>query len=348
MNKLTDAEKFPPLPLTGKLNGSDMTTISSRNENSPQLVGGKYELGERFGEGSFGVIFHATNKNTGEKVAAKLEERKAGGRSSQLKRETKIYSKLDGEVGVPRVRWFGVETYRRIMIMDLLGRSLEDLFNFCERSFSLKTVLVIGYELMCRIETIHSKGLLIHRDIKPENMLLGRGRERHTVYIIDFGLAKYYKNPRTGKHIPCTDGHNLTGTARYASINAHAGMEQSCRDDLYSIGYVLMYFLRGSLPWQQGLRSGGKEAAAERYRKIHESKLATSNEALCQGFPAEFRRYFDHLDNLGFEDFPDYSYMKNLFKDLFVRSEYTYDEVLFDWEVRLQKQQQQQQQQWQK
>lgn len=107
--------------------------------------------------------------------------------------------------------------------MDLLGRSLEDLFNYCNRKFSLKTVLVLAYELMCRIETIHNKGKIVHRDIKPENFLMGRGRDRHTVYIIDFGLAKLFQNPRTGKHLPRKQGYSLTGTARYASVNAHLG-----------------------------------------------------------------------------------------------------------------------------
>lgn len=126
--------------------------------------------------------------------------------------------------GITKVRWLGLSTDRNYLVMDLLGRSLEDLFNYCDRKFTLKTVLVIAYELVCRIETIHNFGKLIHRDIKPENFLMGRGRDRHTVYIIDFGLAKLFQNPRTGKHIPKKEGYSLTGTARYASANAHKGL----------------------------------------------------------------------------------------------------------------------------
>ena len=108
--------------------------------------------------------------------------------------------------------------------MDLLGESLEDLFNYCNRKFSLKTVLLLAYELISRIETVHNDGMLIHRDIKPENFLIGRNRDRHTVYLIDFGLSKHYCNPSTNRHIACKEGNSLTGTARYASVNSHKGI----------------------------------------------------------------------------------------------------------------------------
>lgn len=213
--------------------------------------------------------------------------------------------------------------------MDLLGKSLEDLFNYCERKFSLKTVLVIAYELVCRIETIHNKGKLVHRDIKPENFLMGRGRDRHTVYVIDFGLAKQFANPRTGKHIPCRGGYSLTGTARYASIHAHEGLELSRRDDLLSIGYVLVYFLRGALPWQ-GLQGSSSE---DKYRLIFDKKQRTPLAELCEGIPDVFLRYFESVSALAFDAAPDYGYLKTLFKTLFLTSSFTYDSVLYDWEV---------------
>ena len=127
-------------------------------------------------------------------------------------------------MGIPRIKWFGELSDRNILIMELLGQSLEDLFNYCNRQFSLKTVLLLAYEMISRIELVHTRGKLIHRDIKPENFLMGRNRDRHTVYVIDFGLAKHYCNPKTGQHIPCKEGNSLTGTARYASINAHIGL----------------------------------------------------------------------------------------------------------------------------
>jgi serine/threonine protein kinase len=252
---------------------------SARSSDYVNLLGKKYQLGVRIGGGSFGAIFHARTTRSGEDVAVKIES--ASSKSSQLRREAKIYLALSGEVGIPKVRWFGIGPDNSYMVMDLLGKSLEDLFNYCERKFTLKTVLVIAYELICRIETVHNKGRLVHRDIKPENFLMGRGRDRHTVYVIDFGLSKQYCNPRSLRHISQRGGYSLTGTARYASVNAHLGLELSRRDDLMSVGYVLVYFLKGILPWQ-GLHGSTSE---EKYRLIFEKKQQTTLVSLCEGLP---------------------------------------------------------------
>lgn len=163
--------------------------------------------------------------------------------------------------------------------------------------------------------------------------MMGLAKRGNQVFIIDFGLAKKYRDPRTHTHIPYRENKNLTGTARYASINTHLGIEQSRRDDLESLGYVLMYFNRGSLPWQ-GLKAQTKK---QKYERISEKKLSTPIEVLCKGFPSEFATYLNFCRSLRFDDKPDYTYLRQLFRNLFHREGYTYDYV-FDWTVQIQEQ----------
>eukprot|EP00985_Skeletonema_marinoi_P029455 scaffold27929_cov124-Skeletonema_marinoi.AAC.1 len=265
-------------------------------------VGKKYRLGRKIGSGSFGDIYLGTNMTTGEEVAIKLE-------SVKTKHPQLLY-----EIGIPNVRWYGIEGDYNVMVLDLLGPSLEDLFNYCGRRFQLKTVLMLADQLLGRLEYVHTKSF-IHRDVKPDNFLIGLGKRQSVIHIIDFGLAKKYRDPRSHQHIPYRENKNLTGTARYASINTHIGIEQSRRDDLESLGYVLMYFIRGSLPWQ-GLKANTKK---QKYERIMDRKMSTSTEQLCKGYATEFRSYFEYCRSLRFEDRPDYAYLKRLFKELFYR-----------------------------
>ncbi|KAL9225180.1 hypothetical protein vseg_001130 [Gypsophila vaccaria] len=289
------------------------------------VIGGKFKLGRKIGSGSFGELYLGINVQTGEEVAVKLESAKT--KHPQLHYESKLYMLLQGGTGIPHLKWYGVEGEYNVMVIDLLGPSLEDLFNYCSRKFSLKTVLMLADQMINRVEYMHSRGFL-HRDIKPDNFLMGLGRKANQVYAIDFGLAKKFRDLQTHKHIPYRENKNLTGTARYASVNTHLGVEQSRRDDLESLGYVLMYFLRGSLPWQ-GLKAGTKK---QKYDKISEKKMLTPIEVLCKNYPSEFTSYFHYCRSLRFDDKPDYSYLKRLFRDLFIREGYQFDYV-FDWTI---------------
>ncbi|XP_044471935.1 casein kinase 1-like protein 3 [Mangifera indica] len=290
-----------------------------------RIIGEKYKLGRKIGSGSFGEIFLATHVDTNEIVAVKIENNKT--KHPQLLYEAKIYKNLQGGSGIPSIKWYGVDGDDNVLVVDLLGPSLEDLFVYCGRKFSLKSVLMLADQMITKIEFLHSKGFL-HRDIKPDNFLMGLGRKANQVYIIDFGLAKRYRDPTTNRHIPYRENKNLTGTARYASCNTHLGIEQSRRDDLESLGYVLLYFLRGSLPWQ-GLKAATKK---QKYDKICEKKVSTPIEVLCKSHPVEFASYFHYCHSLTFDQRPDYGFLKRLFRDLFTREGFEFD-YIFDWTI---------------
>ena len=209
--------------------------------------------------------------------------------------------------------------------MELLGKSLEDIFQSQEKKFTIKTVCMIGIQMLDRLEFVHSKNI-IHRDIKPDNFVLGLDNKSHIIYLLDFGLSKKFRSSRTHQHIKFSVNKKLTGTARYASINALKGCEQSRRDDLEAIGYVLMYFLRGSLPWQ-GLHVNKGE---DRYKKILMKKKGTSAEDLCKGFPKQFIEYINYTRNLEFEADPDYKFLRGLLTDILDKEKCSFD-FWYDW-----------------
>jgi serine/threonine protein kinase len=287
------------------------------------LVGGHFRIRRRIGAGSFGDVFSGEDTKSNTPVAIKLEPTKT--RTPQLLYESKLYLILAGGVCIPRLHWFGTESSYHVLVIDRLGQSLEDLFQQCHRRFSLKTVLMIADQLIAGLEYIHIKSFL-HRDVKPDNFLIGTGNRLNQLFVIDFGLSKKYQNPETREHIKFAHGKSLTGTARYASVNALRGFEQSRRDDLEALGYCLLYFLRGSLPWM-GL--DGKDHR-EKYERICEVKMQTSFERLCEGFPPEFVMYFNALRALQFTDRPNYALYRQWFRELFVRSGFVFD-YQYDW-----------------
>eukprot|EP00730_Choanoeca_flexa_P002327 TRINITY_DN11008_c0_g1_i5.p1 TRINITY_DN11008_c0_g1~~TRINITY_DN11008_c0_g1_i5.p1 ORF type:complete len:338 (+),score=55.22 TRINITY_DN11008_c0_g1_i5:242-1255(+) len=304
-----------------------MMSSSSSKPKVPSnfVVGRRYQLSRQIGSGSFGEIFLATSLTSGRRVAVKLEPVKAA--YPQLQYEAKLYKLLAGGIGIPKIRYFGQQDDYYVLVMELLGASLEDCFNYCSRRFSTKTVLMLAEQMLTRLEYVHSRHF-IHRDIKPDNFLIGTDSKAHQVYLIDFGLAKRYRDPKNGHHIAYRQDKQLTGTARYASINTHKGIEQARRDDIESLGYVLMYFLRGSLPWQ-GIKAKNKK---QKYERIMEKKIAVPLSELCQGFPKEFLKLIEYARSLRFEEEPEYGMLRDMLRDVFERTNYSLDYV-YDWTV---------------
>ncbi|CAL1704730.1 unnamed protein product [Somion occarium] len=301
--------------------------MSHSSGSSNNIVGVHYRVGKKIGEGSFGVIFEGVNLLNSQTVAIKFEPRKA--EAPQLRDECRSYRILAGMPGIPQIYHFGQEGLHNILVIDLLGPSLEDLFDMCGRKFSIKTVCMAARQMITRVQTIHEKNL-IYRDIKPDNFLIGRPgtKNANVIHVVDFGMAKQYRDPKTKQHIPYRERKSLSGTARYMSINTHLGREQSRRDDLESLGHVFMYFLRGSLPWQ-GLKAATNK---QKYEKIGEKKQTTSIKDLCAGFPEEFGIYLNYVRKLGFEETPDYDFLRELFAKV-MKNNGDVDDDIYDWNL---------------
>jgi casein kinase 1 len=274
---------------------------TSGSSSSSTIVGLHYKIGKKIGEGSFGVIFEGANMINQVPVAIKFEPRKT--EAPQLRDEYRTYKHLTGCTGVPNAYYFGQEGLHNILVIDLLGPSLEDLFDWCGRRFSVKTTVQVAVQMISLVEAVHNHDL-IYRDIKPDNFLIGRPGQpdENQIHLVDFGMAKQYRDPRSKQHIPYREKKSLSGTARYMSINTHLGREQSRRDDLEALGHVFFYFLRGQLPWQ-GLKAPTNK---QKYEKIGEKKRTTPVNELGSGFPPQFSQYLDMVRSLNFEETPDY------------------------------------------
>ncbi|OCF58078.1 CK1/CK1/CK1-G protein kinase [Kwoniella mangroviensis CBS 10435] len=305
--------------------GAHLTSSGSHSSSSSNIVGVHYRVGKKIGEGSFGVIFEGTNLLNSQTVAIKFEPRKSD--APQLRDEYRSYKILSGCLGIPQVYYFGQEGLHNILVIDLLGPSLEDLFDMCGRKFSVKTCCMTAKQMLSRVQTIHEKNL-IYRDIKPDNFLIGRPGTKgaNTIHVVDFGMAKQYRDPKTKQHIPYRERKSLSGTARYMSINTHLGREQSRRDDLEALGHVFFYFLRGGLPWQ-GLKAATNK---QKYEKIGEKKQTTPIAELVEGYPNEFSIYLNYVRKLTFDETPDYDFLRGLF-DLALQNIGDQDDGMYDW-----------------
>lgn len=265
-----------------------------------------YKLLIELGSGSFGSVWRVIDKKTNKEYAVKIEDKNS---KSRLKTEYKIYKKLREagiSFGIPKIKCYWESEKKCYLFMQLLGKSLDQILNDLPRSFDLATVLKLGVQITKLLEILHSTGF-IHRDIKPNNFLVGKGDDIDSVFIMDFGLSKKYIT-NNNEHIKMRIERSLVGTARYASINVHQGFEPSRRDDLESVGYMLVYFLSKRLPWQ-GLK---KKKDVDHIKLIGECKMKTSLDELCKNIPPCFKEYIKYCRELKFDEIPNYTYLKNL------------------------------------
>ena len=287
------------------------------------LIFNKYRTVKKLGEGSFGNVYKAVYDD--EYYALKMEDISLD--YDLLENEATILNYLQGP-NIPKFISFSKDKGYNVLVMELLDQSLDNILSKLRR-FSVKTVAMLGYQLIKILKYIHDKHI-IHRDIKPDNLAMGRKELNGTLYIIDFGLAKKFRSSRTLKQFPLIKRHSLTGTARYASINALQGYEQSRRDDLESAMYVLMFFLRGNLPWQN-IKIKGKH---DKYLKICNKKKEISSKELGKNFPSEFAELLEYFKNLGYTEDPDYEMCLKKMLNVLERENATFDYV-YDWTTRL-------------
>ena len=287
------------------------------------LIFKKYRTVKKLGEGSFGNLYKAFYDD--EYYALKMEDISLD--YDLLENEATILNYLQGP-NIPKFISFSKDKGYNVLVMELLDQSLDNILSKLRR-FSVKTVAMLGYQLIKILKYIHDKHI-IHRDIKPDNLAMGRKELNGTLYIIDFGLAKKFRSSRTLKQFPLIKRHSLTGTARYASINALQGYEQSRRDDLESAMYVLMFFLRGNLPWQN-IKIKGKH---DKYLKICNKKKEISSKELGKNFPSEFAELLEYFKNLGYTEDPDYEMCLKKMLNVLERENATFDYV-YDWTTRL-------------
>jgi casein kinase I homolog HRR25 len=267
-------------------------------------VGTNYSLIKHIGKGSFGEVYLVADKE-GTKYACKAEKNNA---KNRLKGESHIYKRFAAKNlnCVPTIHKYMETPEYNLLIMQLLGNSLDMIFEDCHNNIDIGTVMKLAINIIDNLEKIHRTGI-IHRDIKPNNFMFGVDEHKNDLYVMDFGLSKkWYVD---GNHIEFKTGRSMIGTARYASLNIHLGTEPSRRDDMESVGYMLIYLIKGSLPWQ-GLKKKSKENSMD---KIGEKKMLVNLETLCEGLPDCFYKYINYTRNLQFTEKPDYEYLKDLF-----------------------------------
>ena len=284
-------------------------------------------LNKKLGSGSFGQIYQCLNTKTNEILACKIES--INELKPQLYHESKILLLMKNCTGFPTCYDFILTDQDKILIMDYLGPNLDTIMNKLPsdnniKKFTTKTSLMIMIQAIERLKSLHEKGI-IHRDIKPENFVIGPKNKERIIYLIDFGLSKKISNDKILPTIKAD--RNIIGTMRYISLNTHQGYEQGRRDDLESLFYIIIYFIKGELPWQN-IKCKTRQ---EKYNKIFEiKKKVTEDGELVEDLPLEMKKILEYILGLNFAERPNYLMMKNAIELILNKLNYSND-LQFDW-----------------
>ena len=286
-----------------------------------KIIFGKYEIIKKIGESPYSSVFLGKDINKKNYVAVKVQDKNAF--VSELEKEAYYQYILRG-FGIPNILSFGKNRKYNILVETLLGKTIAEYFTENKNANTImKDLCMVAIQIIDRIQYIHSKNI-IHQDIKPDNFLVGNP-DMSIIYIIDFGLSKKYRSSRTGKHISFSKNNKFYGTLNFSSLNAMKGYQMSRRDDMISIGYMLIYLIKGKLPWS--ILEKGK---LERFQKILSIKSNTTNEELCKYLPIEFYEYMNYVKSLKFEEKPNYKYLRKLFLSVLDKMNDKYD-LKFSW-----------------
>ncbi|CAK87070.1 unnamed protein product (macronuclear) [Paramecium tetraurelia] len=285
------------------------------------IFNGKYVVQKKISSGSFGVVLFGHDKDKNIDVAIKIEKEENEDVRS-LEREVQVLERLNGIEGVPKIYWHGEQDDFNVIVMQILGKDLSHYVK-SKKKFSFKTSIQLGIQIVKVLERIHNKGV-VHRDLKPENVLFGIDDESSKIYVVDFGISKIFRDKNGNIH-PFRDNTSFIGTTRYASIAAHKGFELSRKDDIESLIYVLLYFIKGQLPWQNMQNVSDEERTA----KVGEMKMSIDPRELCKDAPIEFAIILEYLKQLQYLSEPNYNLIQQQFEkaaeNLGIQLDYSYD-----------------------
>lgn len=288
-------------------------------------VGGQWKLGKHLGHGAYGTVFRARHLETGQVAAVKAS--RTG--DAHLHREHRMYRALNGacdSVGIATVFDFIRDGAHDFLVLELLGVSLDKLVDMCGGAFTVDTVLMIGVQMIARLAFVHRFGC-IHGDVKPSNMIVGHGSAAcRVVHVVDFGSCTHFKCMKSGRHVEYSEHNRNVGTLLYASVHNHGGVAGTRRDDMIALGYSLLHLATGSLPWLSICR-----ADARREEKTKRMKEQVDLETLCARLPKEFKSYLQYVLALAFDQRPDYSYLKRLFRRA-LHQRHSCEQDPFDWQ----------------